>query len=135
VFDKGIRFDERIGPRGKSYPMGSETEFNLRLARLGHAAVYVPQATVRHQIRPEQMTRTWLVGRAFREGRGEARLRPGKPMHVICHSAAHMFRALGSYVGATIRRNRALAIAMQLRRSRAAGRLYETIRMRFDWSG
>jgi len=35
VFDSGHRFCSSIGPRGKSYPMGSETEFVRRMVALG----------------------------------------------------------------------------------------------------
>jgi hypothetical protein len=72
VFDQGLRFNPNIGPAGTSYVMGSETEFLLRAGNSGHTAVYVPTALVYHQIRPEQMTHSWIYGRAFRVGRGLA---------------------------------------------------------------
>jgi glycosyltransferase involved in cell wall biosynthesis len=72
VFDQGLRFNPRIGPSGSSYVMGSETEFLLRAGEAGHTAVYVPSALVYHQIRPEQLTHSWICGRAFRVGRGLA---------------------------------------------------------------
>lgn len=70
VFDQGLRFNSDIGPTGSSYVMGSETEFLQRASDAGHTAVYVPSALVHHQIRPEQLTHSWIVGRAFRVGRG-----------------------------------------------------------------
>mgnify|MGYP001823976594 CR=1 FL=1 len=72
VFDEGLRFDTNIGPSGNSYVMGSETEFLQRASNAGHIAVYIPSAVVHHQIRPEQLTPSWLYGRAFRVGRGLA---------------------------------------------------------------
>ena len=70
VFDRGLRFNPDIGPAGTSYVMGSETEFLLRASDAGHIAVYVPSALVYHQIRPEQLTHSWICGRAFRVARG-----------------------------------------------------------------
>ena len=72
VFDQGLRFNPNIGPTGSSYVMGSETEFLLRAGDAGHTAVYVPSAMVYHQIRPVQLTHSWIYGRAFRVGRGLA---------------------------------------------------------------
>jgi len=70
VFDQGLRFNPGIGPAGTNYVMGSETDFLLRASDSGHTAVYVPSALVYHQIRPEQLTHSWICGRAFRVGRG-----------------------------------------------------------------
>jgi hypothetical protein len=70
VFDQGLRFNPDIGPARTSYVMGSETEFLLRASDAGHTAVYVPSALVYHQIRTEQLTPSWICGRAFRVGRG-----------------------------------------------------------------
>jgi L-malate glycosyltransferase len=74
IFRSGICFDPSIGPRGTSYPMGSETELLQRLARQGHAAWHVPSAIVEHFIRAEQLTRAWVRQRAIRYGRGKYRL-------------------------------------------------------------
>jgi glycosyltransferase involved in cell wall biosynthesis len=74
VFQSGMRFDPSIGPRGSSYPMGSETELALRLSREGHKAWYVAQAVVEHFVREEQLKRAWLFQRAIRLGRGQYRL-------------------------------------------------------------
>jgi len=72
VFDQGMSFNTSIGPTGKSYVMGSETEFLLRASDAGYTAVYVPTALVYHQIRSEQLDHAWIRGRAFRVGRGLA---------------------------------------------------------------
>lgn len=74
VFERGHRFNESIGPQGVDYPMGSETEFLLRLEGLGYVARHVPDAIVRHVIRPHQMTMAWAFARAERFGRGQFRL-------------------------------------------------------------
>lgn len=74
VFDKGFRFDPTIGPRGTNYAMGSETEFVKRLERNGYAAWHVANAQVEHLIRDFQLTRSWILRRAVRLGRGQYRI-------------------------------------------------------------
>jgi GT2 family glycosyltransferase len=74
VFRQGARFDPSIGPQGTNYPMGSETEFVLRMQRQGHKAWHVHQAVVQHCIRDFQMEQSWVLKRAIRFGRGRARL-------------------------------------------------------------
>jgi len=74
VFDAGFRFDPTIGPQGANYAMGSETEFVKRLGRNGYAAWYVSTAVVEHMIREFQMTRSWILRRAVRLGRGAYRM-------------------------------------------------------------
>lgn len=69
IFDAGVRFNPRVGPRQASYIMGSETELVWQLKNQGSVPVYVPRSIVRHRIRPEQFTDRWLLGRAFRYGR------------------------------------------------------------------
>lgn len=72
VFESGINFNPNIGPNGKNYVMGSETEFLQRASAAGYKAAYLPKAVVLHQIRKEQLNLDWLMGRAFRAGRGHA---------------------------------------------------------------
>jgi GT2 family glycosyltransferase len=71
-----VAFDESIGPAGHNYAMGSETELLLRLEALGNRSIFIPTAVVRHQIRPEQLSLSWLRARCFRAGRGHARRNP-----------------------------------------------------------
>lgn len=72
VFRSGFQFDESIGPDGSTrYAMGSETSLTRRLAAAGQRCFHVPEAVVTHLIRPGQMTREWIVRRAFRAGRGK----------------------------------------------------------------
>ena len=74
VFDQ-FRYDESIGPSGSNYAMGSETEFLSRVQReTGCEYIYVPTSRVEHIVRPEQVTEDWILGRAFRSGRGMARI-------------------------------------------------------------
>jgi glycosyltransferase involved in cell wall biosynthesis len=74
VFEGGACFSTSIGPRGRDYAMGSETEFVRRLIRQGYRAWHVRDAVVEHFIRRTQMSRTWILGRAVRFGRGQYRL-------------------------------------------------------------
>jgi hypothetical protein len=76
VFQAGTRFDSSIGPRGSSYPMGSETELILRLGSLGHKAWHVQGAVVEHLVRVEQLEKAWIMQRAIRFGRGRHRWWP-----------------------------------------------------------
>jgi glycosyltransferase involved in cell wall biosynthesis len=71
----GFKFCESIGPRGKNYPMGSETELLMRLENAGAKAWHCKQAKVRHIIRAHQMRKKWILQRAVRFGRGQAALR------------------------------------------------------------
>jgi GT2 family glycosyltransferase len=72
VFDAGIHFNPNIGPNGKDYVMGSETEFLRRANQAGFQGVYLPEALVYHQIRVEQLHLKWIEGRAYRSGKGHA---------------------------------------------------------------
>jgi glycosyltransferase involved in cell wall biosynthesis len=76
VFDLGTRFNETIGPneRDKLYPMGSETEFTTRVASAGHLCWFASAPTVHHIVRPWQLTEEFYKTRAYRLGRGLARM-------------------------------------------------------------
>ncbi len=74
VFRKGYRFEERIGPRGRSYAMGSETELLLRLEQAGYRTWHCQRAIVFHAIEAHQLTEDWILERAVRFGRGMYRL-------------------------------------------------------------
>lgn len=81
-------FDPAIGPKGASFPMGSETEFVLRLGRQGHKAWHTKDAEVEHFVRVEQFDEGWVLKRAIRWGRGRYRISPdakllfGVPRHL-----------------------------------------------------
>jgi len=76
IIDGQHDFDVTVGPKGNNYPMGSETEFTTRLAELGHKSWFCASARVGHIIRSNQLSFEWLLGRAFRYGRGRC-LREG----------------------------------------------------------
>jgi glycosyltransferase involved in cell wall biosynthesis len=72
---EGLRFCEDIGPVGKNYPMGEDTDMLIRLTRRGVKPIYVPTAMLYHVVRPDQVQASWLLGRAYRLGRGTLRMR------------------------------------------------------------
>ena len=74
VFQAGYRFNPAIGPRGKRYAMGSETEFVMRVVNAGYAAWHSPRPVVEHFVRETQLQRAWIFARAIRFGRGMHRL-------------------------------------------------------------
>jgi glycosyltransferase involved in cell wall biosynthesis len=78
VFASGMHFDERIGPDSarKLYPMGGETELFARLETQGHRGWFVPEAAVRHIVRPDQLTEDWILHRAYLSGFGNGHVRP-----------------------------------------------------------
>lgn len=71
-FEKGMIFNVDIGPSGKDYIMGSETELLNRLHLQDIKAKYLCNSKVSHQIREEQLTKKWVLGRAYRHGKGIA---------------------------------------------------------------
>jgi glycosyltransferase involved in cell wall biosynthesis len=81
VFDRGFRFDEGMGPQGRTYPMGGETSFTLRLSQAGYKGWFLPDIVVNHIIRPRQLEREWVRQRAFNFGRGRSRLDMMRAQH------------------------------------------------------
>jgi len=70
LFQNDLLFNGDVGPNGKSYVMGSETELLIRLGKKGCKGKYLAQSKVLHQIRAEQLSINWLKNRAYRSGRG-----------------------------------------------------------------
>jgi glycosyltransferase involved in cell wall biosynthesis len=74
IFRKGYRFDPSIGPRGASYPTGSETQLVRQLVKDGCAIWYCERAVVEHLIPRSHFQKEWILRRAVRYGRGQYRL-------------------------------------------------------------
>jgi glycosyltransferase involved in cell wall biosynthesis len=74
IFEMGYKYDERVGPKGTNYAMGSETEFLRRLLKDGFKVWFCENAVVEHFIRSSQMEKEWILARAIRYGRGSYRL-------------------------------------------------------------
>jgi glycosyltransferase involved in cell wall biosynthesis len=134
VFEEGILFNERIGPNGRSYAMGSETDLILRLREIGHQAVFLPAALVRHVIEIGQLDRSWLIHRAFRQGRGETRLQKDLSWYHVARIAKHATWATAAYYGTALRHGRANAFRKRIACSLTRGRLYEAMHMKLRWS-
>jgi GT2 family glycosyltransferase len=95
VFEMGYRFNTSVGPKGKDYVMGSETEFTRRLFKSGMKAVYLPGSLVYHQIRASQLERKWLYERTYRLGRGEAYKNRHRSAVFWFGVPRHLYRAIG----------------------------------------
>lgn len=99
VFDSGITFDPKIGPNGSNYIMGSESDFLNRAAAQGFSGAYIPTACVKHQIRPEQLNREWLAGRAFRWGRGSVRRNKPESRFTLMGAPFYLYKkVMGEYI-------------------------------------
>jgi glycosyltransferase involved in cell wall biosynthesis len=112
IFKAGYRFDTTIGPRGKEYAMGSETELVLRLTQAGYRAWHCENAVVEHLIDKSQMTEEWLMRRAVRFGRGQTRLEdnlPSEPLRKWLGVPRYLVRIIGTQAFrlalATLKRN------------------------------
>lgn len=68
VFDSGLSFDESIGPNGGRYVMGDETDLLIRAEAANFPAFFIPQITVQHRVRKEQLDISWIERRAFIAG-------------------------------------------------------------------
>lgn len=75
VFDNGLRFNERLGPRPTKRLMGSETSFLISLFRLGYRAMFVPSACVKHRVQPAEVSKKAVLRRVYRAGRTQPYLK------------------------------------------------------------
>lgn len=74
VFHAGYCFDVTIGPQGKNYPMGSETQFIRAVSRGGHQIWHSSDVVVEHWIEAAKLNKTWILSRAMKFGRGRYRM-------------------------------------------------------------
>lgn len=103
------RFNEHLGPQSGAYAMGGEGDFLRHIASDKYRFIYVPDARVRHVVRPDQITPQWLFARARKKGRGQvympnsgkqARIHiRGLPLHLLTRLSrswlrCQLFRAL-----------------------------------------
>jgi glycosyltransferase involved in cell wall biosynthesis len=72
IFDKGVRFDESVGPNAldADYPSGGETEFCVRAARSGVKCWFAKRPLVHHIVAANQLKLKNWARRAYRTGRG-----------------------------------------------------------------
>lgn len=128
LFDQGLRFNPAIGPNGSNYIMGSETEFCVRVAASGSKFIYVPSATVNHHIREEQLTFSWICGRAFRYGRGIAAMdnTPAKRIfNIPRYMLSHILTSYVQYLLSCLRKDKSIKIACAITFHRQRGKIYQ----------
>jgi GT2 family glycosyltransferase len=70
VFEKSGGFATELGPGGLG--MWEDTEVSLRMRRSGCRMIYAPQILVRHRWPKDRLTKSFLRGRFFGQGRAEA---------------------------------------------------------------
>ena len=103
VFDRGLRFDENLGPNAldPNYPMGGETEFCRRAASLGARSWFAREPRVYHVVRPDQLESSAWTERAYRTGRGRAHqmFQRGEILHVPTPSIADRLAVLSPMPG------------------------------------
>jgi glycosyltransferase involved in cell wall biosynthesis len=61
-------FNPELGRRGRGLRSFEETEFFMRLARMGGRIAYLPSAEVDHHVSSERMSLRWVLRRAFANG-------------------------------------------------------------------
>ena len=61
-------FDARFGPGNNLVRIGEEWELQERLWKAGGRDVYLPDAGIRHRIRAEQTSMSWLLDRHYQMG-------------------------------------------------------------------
>jgi L-malate glycosyltransferase len=97
VLEAGYRFDASLGPVGRRYRMGEDTDFVQRLALAGYRAWHCKRAVVAHMIRKSQMNRQWILRRAYPLGRAsyvrEFRESPTYPA-LLLGMPRYMFREI-----------------------------------------
>jgi len=113
LFSAGFRFDESVGPNRGQYAMGSEVELTRRLERNGHRAWFCEDAVVGHIIRENQLSRDWIIQRAYRFGRFRFLQECtgfGRDTKMFRGAPRWKYRlladAMGRYARASLRRNR-----------------------------
>jgi glycosyltransferase involved in cell wall biosynthesis len=123
LFESDWTFNAEVGPNGKNYIMGSETEFTSRLERAGFKPVYLPESILFHQIRPEQLKVSWLLGRAYRAGRSVARKSNTKNMPLAFGVPKHLIK---SFIIVTLK----LVIMILISKKKAIDQALQHYRMR-----
>lgn len=71
VLDEVGGFDPTYGPRGRTQLVADDAHLIREIRRSGARVVYCPDATVVHELPPDRMTRTYLLRRAYLQGRSD----------------------------------------------------------------
>ncbi len=122
-FEKGLRYDESIGPSPVNRAMGSETSLLLQLARDGHQMVYCPGSVIFHKLQQWVVTARGIRRRAYTHGRGKARLNGFAQAELRCrHRRLWQLRRLAALGFAVAR---LMAAYMSFTNGRRVGRSLE----------
>ncbi len=122
-----FELDETIGPGTSSGAMGSETTFIQTLLDRGSSMVYVPGSLVGHVVTPHQLSRPYLIRRAYRLGRGIVRWGGHDRSPRIGGVPRHLWReVVSTWVGAKLPwRGETDRLRSRLAHERARGRIDE----------
>jgi glycosyltransferase involved in cell wall biosynthesis len=71
--DHSLRFRDDLGRRGGCLQSGDDTTFIAELQSVGARHIFLDDAVARHQVLPERATLSYLVRRAWWQGRSEVR--------------------------------------------------------------
>lgn len=97
VFDSiTLREDVGYGASGEMIA-GDETDFVRRAREAGHKAWFIPEARLRHIVRPHEVALKPVLRRYFRIGRGMAAINPAshpKNPHRLFGYPRHLYRAI-----------------------------------------
>jgi GT2 family glycosyltransferase len=64
-------FDEVLGPRAGAPMVNDDVDLCRRLVAAGARIVYVPDAVVVHDLPPSRLTRSYMIRRAYAQGRSD----------------------------------------------------------------
>lgn len=124
----GFRMD--LGRRGKSLACGEEIELLDRVRNAGGTVVYEPAAVVGHVVKPERLSKRWLLRRTYAGAVAAERLRIGKgEVRRVGTLFIHAVRCWGSVVKSLLwRRDSAAAFfEKQYFAAYSLGRLSATV--------
>lgn len=73
VFNKNLAikiggFNNSLGMTNNAVGYGEETEFIIRMKKMGHSTIYVPSVRVRHIIRRDKLSIVWHINSLFASG-------------------------------------------------------------------
>lgn len=102
AFDRGVRFDEEIGPGSNGVPMGDELDLTFQLQTLGQTAVYVPTSRVYHRVRDRQLSLRWQLKRGIDYGRMTAHFEREAPARTLLNIPLWIYRAVPERCAAAV---------------------------------
>ncbi|HEY4003320.1 MAG TPA: glycosyltransferase family 2 protein [Candidatus Xenobia bacterium] len=114
-------FDERLGPGTPRFPLGDDTEWSMRLARLGLRLQYWPAMSVEHQIPGQRATLGYVATRAYLSGVFSAAAPGQRSVRRLLHSTLRLLIDGVRMVQAELCGNRPAAVDRLLQVARHGG--------------